>query len=340
LSPTTTPRHRLPAVRHTAAASFSFIQVKTLSSSSSSSSLIVRGAGAAAAMATAGAKNTLCDAPPPVAESATVNDINRKNINGNDDEDNRSSNASDDDDDDILVSLFGSQIVCDEFLNQWRHDDENVFHRHISRTTTTTTTTTTSTNNNSNRIMSSRPPPPLSGIDLHSLYETSNFISLRIRGSHDILCKNTTTYHDLCQYIDSGGSAIVSITESDYLYPFKVLIQKALGRVEDEVSMNVYHSGPNAVALNLHYDSYNVIVLQLAGQKEWILQDDNGGQRRPELDSISAWRNVTMIPGDVLYIPKVVFHAATTKPSSSSLEDGTTTTTTTTTSTHVTIGLS
>jgi hypothetical protein len=222
--------------------------------------------------------------------------------------------------DDILLSLFGSRQVRDEFLHEWIPDDSHVFHGYIPRRTATTTTSDTS-----------HPSPPLSGIDLASLYETSHFISLRIRGSHDLLDKNTTSYHDLCQYIAAGGSAIVSILESDYMYPFHAQVQQALLRgierrqEKDVISMNVYHSGPSAVALNLHYDSYNVLVLQLAGQKEWILQDN--GQRR-EWDSISQWRNITMLPGDVLYIPKGVFHAATTQESLDS-----------TTSTHVTIGL-
>jgi Cupin superfamily protein len=303
--------------RRTAAAFFSSFSSSSMISARAAEVLL-------AATSSSSCCETTYDAPGTSRKTAAAFLNNAYNEQDDDDEDGSPSTTTsgdDDDDDDILISLFGSQQVRDEFMHQWRQDDETVFHHHIRRPTQTTGSS------------SVPPPPPLSGIDMRSLYETSRFISLRIRGSHDLLDKNTTSYEDLCQYISSGGSAIVSIVdESDYMHPFKVQLQKALGIQDaEQVSMNVYHSGPSAVALNLHYDSYNVIVLQLAGQKEWMLQnddDDANGPRRQPLDSISKWQNVTMMPGDVLYIPKGVFHAATTKQSLES-----------TTSTHVTIGL-
>ena len=99
---------------------------------------------------------------------------------------------------------------------------------------------------------------------------------------------------------------------------FKQEMERVLGQC---VSMNVYHSGPGAVALNKHYDSYDVFVLQLAGEKEWIIQADG---EREQLSSITAWTNTTMIPGDVMYLPRGIFHAATGGQKGS---------------THVTIGL-
>ena len=87
--------------------------------------------------------------------------------------------------------------------------------------------------------------------------------------------------------------------------------------------MNVYHSGTRAVALNIHYDAYDVLVLQLQGEKEWMIQGDNFGEK---LGDITKWENVTMMAGDLLYLPQGVFHAATTAEGFD-------------TTTHVTIGL-
>jgi hypothetical protein len=128
------------------------------------------------------------------------------------------------------------------------------------------------------------------------------------------------SYDDFTKYINSGGSATVPIIDTDYMYPFRLQIEEALGQ---ELSMNVYHSGPSAVALNRHYDSYDVFVLQLEGSKEWMLQEDG---EREKIRSITTWSNATMASGDVMYIPQGIFHAATTAQKFDR-------------STHVTIGL-
>ncbi|KAK1733868.1 hypothetical protein QTG54_015395 [Skeletonema marinoi] len=203
--------------------------------------------------------------------------------------------------DDILASLFGSNEIRNDFFR-------NIFGHRVAYFPS-----------NRHRLLK----PPMSGFDLSSLYDTNEWISLRKRGSQDMLDKEQTSYDDLTEYIAGGGSAIIPVIPGDYLHDTKEQIDHALG-VEGEygTSMNVYHSGPSAVALNIHYDSYPVIVLQLQGEKEWIIQNDNFGQN---INDITDWRNVTLTAGDLLYIPKGVHHAATGDP-----EHG---------STHATIGL-
>mmetsp|Transcript_20650 Transcript_20650/g.30364 ORF Transcript_20650/g.30364 Transcript_20650/m.30364 type:complete len:285 (+) Transcript_20650:99-953(+) len=161
-------------------------------------------------------------------------------------------------------------------------------------------------------------PPPITGIDIKSLYETNEYISLRIRGSQDFLDKSAMSYADFTAYVDNGSSAVVPIIETDYMYPFMQQMEQVLGQ---SLSMNIYHSGPGAVALNKHFDAYDVFVLQLAGEKEWIIQADGEWGK---LKSINAWTNITMSVGDVMYLPQGIFHAATGGQKGS---------------THVTIGL-
>lgn len=165
---------------------------------------------------------------------------------------------------------------------------------------------------------------PISGIDLPSLYITNEWTSLRKRGSQDILDKTVMSYPQMSEYIADGGSIIIPITPEDYLFPMKMQIERALGmKAETGTTMNIYHSGPCAVALNIHYDAYPVFVLQLVGMKDWMVQDNAFGQN---VASVTRWKNVTMMEGDLLYIPKGVFHAATTAEGCD-------------TSTHATIGL-
>ncbi len=165
---------------------------------------------------------------------------------------------------------------------------------------------------------------PVVGIDLPSLYMTNEWTSLRKRGSRDMLNKSTMSYQQMSTYIEGGGSIIVPITPDDYLFPIKLRVERALGmREEVGTSMNIYHSGPDAVALNVHYDAYPVFVLQLVGRKVWMVQDDAFGETAA---SITRWKNLTMMEGDLLYIPQGVFHVATTAEGCDA-------------STHATIGL-
>ena len=163
-------------------------------------------------------------------------------------------------------------------------------------------------------------PAPVKGFDAKSVYDSNNYISLRIKGSRDLLDKNEMDYDKFQEYIQGGGSAIVPIIEGDYLFKWRQELEKVF---DQELSINVYHSGPSATALNKHYDTYDVFVLQLEGEKTWTIQEDGNAE---DLGSINSWETITMRPGDLLYVPKGVFHAAQTAEGCD-------------VSTHVTIGL-
>ena len=203
--------------------------------------------------------------------------------------------------DDILASLFGSNEIRNDFFRNTYGHRVAYFPRNLC------------TNNQQHQKHQHQllKPPIMSGcFDLQSLYNTNDWIQLRKRGSTDILDRNQTTYNDLTEYISGGGSATIPIIPGDYLYDTKVQIEHALGVIEEwGTSMNIYHSGPSAVALNLHYDAYPVLVLHLEGKKEWMIQNNNLGCLKAK--DVTEWRNVTMTAGDLLYIPKGVFHAAT-----------------------------
>ena len=163
-------------------------------------------------------------------------------------------------------------------------------------------------------------PAPVKGFDAKSLYDSNDYISLRIKGSRDLLDKNEMGYDKFQEYIQGGGSAIVPVIEGDYLFKWRQDLERVF---DQELSVNVYHSGPKAEALQIHYDTYDVFVLQLEGEKTWTIQEDGKAE---DLSSINTWKTVTLRPGDLLYVPKGIFHAAQTA-------DGCDV------STHVTIGL-
>ena len=219
----------------------------------------------------------------------------------------------DEDYDDILASLFGSTNTRDDFFKHTFGHRVAYFPRKQNNGTTCT----------EEQFLA----PPIKDIDLQSLYQTNEWTSLRKRGSQDMLDKSKMSYVELSEYISDGGSIVIPITPDDYLFEKKLQIERLLGMRDETSSMNIYHSGPSAVALNIHYDSYAVLVLQVTGKKMWMIQngdfstDDYKTNVSPE-----SWKNITMTEGDLLYVPKGVLHAATTAVGCD-------------VSTHVTIGL-
>ncbi|CAB9506892.1 Cupin 4 family protein [Seminavis robusta] len=193
------------------------------------------------------------------------------------------SSTSVEDDTGILVSLFGSVKAFQDF---WNFD----FGRRVVHLSSHASATS------SNGSI---------GIDMAQLYDSNEYITLRKRGTQMALNKTAMSYLEFANdyIVAGGGSAVVPITPNDYLYPrLKEPLERALQQSPESLSINVYHSGNQAVALNRHYDAYDVLVWQTNGKKEWEVQ----------IDASNTWKNITLQPGDLLYIPKGVYHAATT----------------------------
>jgi len=100
------------------------------------------------------------------------------------------------------------------------------------------------------------------------------------------------------------------------------------------VCPNVYSTGSAGSPFGMHCDAHEVLALQLEGQKQWTISNVRADRPldapayaddlRAELTSHTdeAARDVLMQPvlepGDVLYIPRGVFHCARIPPGSSS----------------------
>ncbi len=80
---------------------------------------------------------------------------------------------------------------------------------------------------------------------------------------------------------------------------------------------NIYLTPPNAQGFQTHYDTHDVLVLQVEGTKRWRLYDTpvgapfRGEQFTP--DAVAAGditAELVMQPGDVLYVPRGLMHDA------------------------------
>ena len=82
--------------------------------------------------------------------------------------------------------------------------------------------------------------------------------------------------------------------------------------------MNLYYTPPGSAAYPPHYDTHDVFILQIFGEKTWRLHDspvflpfpeerDEARDRPPAGDPKTRFR---LVPGDVLYLPRGAVHSA------------------------------
>ena len=115
---------------------------------------------------------------------------------------------------------------------------------------------------------------------------------------------------------DAGASVILS--QFDEVHPPLQRLCRGLERVfMHGVQANIYLTPAGAQGFRTHYDSHDVLVLQVEGQKRWRLWDGEPLPRptrntpfeeglAPEGEAHSR----VLGPGDALYIPRGVFHDA------------------------------
>lgn len=89
------------------------------------------------------------------------------------------------------------------------------------------------------------------------------------------------------------------------------------------VQVNAYVTPPQSTGFSDHYDVHDVFVLQVAGEKQWrvrgpVLESPLRGQpwtaRRDAIEAAAAREpllELTMRPGDCLYLPRGYLHSAT-----------------------------
>jgi hypothetical protein len=116
--------------------------------------------------------------------------------------------------------------------------------------------------------------------------------------------------------LDAGVGALCRQVESDL---------RELGLVLGKpVRANAYFTPPRAQGLEPHYDDHDVLVLQLHGSKRWRLHGEAvKWPRKPMVDTLprafvkAAPDEVTLAPGDLLYLPRGFVHEAASMETSS-----------------------
>jgi ribosomal protein L16 Arg81 hydroxylase len=114
------------------------------------------------------------------------------------------------------------------------------------------------------------------------------------------------------------GSSIVLLFLHERWSPVKTLCQSLSSELSSRVQANVYLTPPGAQALDTHYDTHDVLVLQIHGKKQWRLFEPTlplplSHQRYSVEENMSLGApkmEVTLSPGDLMYLPRGYPHDA------------------------------
>ncbi|MGG5809336.1 cupin domain-containing protein [Falsiroseomonas sp. CW058] len=121
---------------------------------------------------------------------------------------------------------------------------------------------------------------------------------------------------NLFRRFDAGATLVVS--QFHEMHPALQRFCRGLEQVFlHAVQANIYLTPPGAQGFRVHYDTHDVLVLQVTGEKKWRLWDH---QPFPQPTRRTPWpgniqpegepTHLTLRPGDSLYVPRGVMHDA------------------------------
>jgi hypothetical protein len=106
--------------------------------------------------------------------------------------------------------------------------------------------------------------------------------------------------------------------------PLAVFARELEQELGQPAQVNAYYTPRSAQGLPVHHDTHDVFCLQVAGQKRWLVYEPvlelplKDQRYRPELgDPGEPVLDVTLTPGDTLYLPRGWLHEALTSESDS-----------------------
>lgn len=115
---------------------------------------------------------------------------------------------------------------------------------------------------------------------------------------------------------DAGGSLVVSQFH-EFHAPLAQLCRGLEKVFLHPVQANIYLTPPGAQGFRVHFDTHDVLVMQVSGAKSWRVWDDIP---LPLPSRATPWANkqspagvphaLTLNPGDALYLPRGVMHEA------------------------------
>lgn len=123
----------------------------------------------------------------------------------------------------------------------------------------------------------------------------------------------------------AGGASLVLSGVRDYSPRLDAFVRELETQLGAPASANAYYTPPGNRAFGVHYDPYDVVVLQILGKKRWqtfgrrtpvpLLDDKPDFKNPPEQPELEH----TLREGEALYVPRGWWHVASTSETSGSL---------------------
>lgn len=116
-------------------------------------------------------------------------------------------------------------------------------------------------------------------------------------------------------HIARGATLIVGSAE-EHDQSVRSLIESLESELNERLSANLYFSPGGAEGFQVHYDTHDVVVLQLEGSKSWRLYEvtyeyplhDQPYSTHPPPDTTP--QSIRLMKGDALYVPRGLWHSA------------------------------
>ena len=122
----------------------------------------------------------------------------------------------------------------------------------------------------------------------------------------------------------ADGATIVVQALHHWWRPLAVFARALEAELGHPAQANAYYTPRDSQGLPVHHDTHDVFVLQVAGAKRWLVYEPvwelplKEQRYRPEMgDAGDPILDVTLAPGDTLYLPRGWLHEAVTSASDS-----------------------
>lgn len=168
--------------------------------------------------------------------------------------------------------------------------------------------------------------------ELLSIDDIDRFLATIKYRTAECFCVDGNSPIDVAEFSDRGvidarkaislfdrGATIILNRVQLYHPPLAQFCQKLSNELGAPCQANVYMTPPGARGFDVHFDTHDVLIAQVAGQKTWSVFNSvidlplasQGNSELPEVTSSPSARG-KLSPGNVLYIPRGWAHEGTT----------------------------